>query len=285
MSNNQINLQYSIFEKSLENKDFSNLFLIVEVLPRGITFAVLDNASNTFMLLQHYNINTLDTLTLSDAMSIIRSQQNLFNKKFAKNIVLCGAISAVLIPETYFEERNASHYVSPDVGTTGDTMVLWDKLNNLKAFNVFAVSQSMYKSIVQSFDNPVIRANNSGLIENLLFQTKDKTQKIYIHFQSGNMDIVFIKSKELLFYNRFQIKSPEDFIYYILSVYKELQLIPTKHELQIIGEIEKDSSYIQLLAKYIRNIEYGTKNDLFRFSTAFDELPKHFHYNILNLHV
>jgi hypothetical protein len=63
---------------------------------------------------------------------------------------------------------------------------------------------------------------------------------------------------------------------------EQLGLNPESADLMMMGEVDKHSSITDLVMKYIRNVSFAKRNDEFRYSFVFDQLPGHYYFNLLN---
>jgi hypothetical protein len=95
-------------------------------------------------------------------------------------------------------------------------------------------------------------------------------------------DIVVTKANRLILFNSFRYQSSEDFIYYILFTCEQLGLNPENVSLQFAGEIEKTSAAYFITSKYIRNINFATRPDIYQFSYGFDKVAQHFYYSLFS---
>jgi hypothetical protein len=93
---------------------------------------------------------------------------------------------------------------------------------------------------------------------------------------------VVLEGKNLLFYNTFNYHSAEDFIYYLLFVCEQLHLNPEKTELQLLGEIEKNSAIHLITQKYVRHVQFGERADQADYSYQLQALPKHSYFTLFN---
>lgn len=86
-----------------------------------------------------------------------------------------------------------------------------------------------------------------------------------------------VKGNKLILFNSFEYSSPEDFIYYILFTFEQLQLNPDSVSVKLLGTISKDSAYFEIAYKYIRNCNLFNP---FILPTSFgrtdEELRNHF---------
>ena len=63
-----------------------------------------------------------------------------------------------------------------------------------------------------------------------------------------------MSDKKLLFYNQFQYKNKEDFLYYLLFSLEQLQMDLEKIQLKLFGATEEDDPIYELCYQYIKNV-------------------------------
>ena len=98
---------------------------------------------------------------------------------------------------------------------------------------------------------------------------------MFVHLSESHFEIVVIKNQKLQFFNSFDYKTPEDFIYYILFTAEQLQLNPEVFKLEILGSCTENDSYYLIGYKYIRNVQlFDVSNAQNDFSAA--ENREHF---------
>jgi hypothetical protein len=72
-------------------------------------------------------------------------------------------------------------------------------------------------------------------------------------------------------------------MYFLGYVLEYLELNPEIVMVTLLGEIEKDSALYEIAYKYVRNIRFGVRNEDFKFSYVFDDLPRHFYFPLIHL--
>jgi hypothetical protein len=119
---------------------------------------------------------------------------------------------------------------------------------------------------------------NSVLVERLLkLNGTSQEKEVYIHFQSNYFEIIVVKGNKLIFFNSLEYNTPEDFIYYILFTFEQLQLNPESISVKLLGAISKDSDYFAISYKYIRNCDLFDFFILpFTFGKTEEEIRNHF---------
>jgi hypothetical protein len=74
----------------------------------------------------------------------------------------------------------------------------------------------------------------------------------------------------------------EDAVYYVLLVCEQLSLNPQSVEVEMMGEIEKESAISNLMQNYISRIHFSERIKTLQFSYGFDTIPSHFYYSVFS---
>jgi hypothetical protein len=116
------------------------------------------------------------------------------------------------------------------------------------------------------------------LVSKLLDLSKNVDErKMFVHMQTGHFEIVVVQNQNLLLFNSFEYKTPEDLIYYLLFAAEQLNLNPESFKLEFIGNITEDDDYFKIAYKYIRNVSLFDVTDLQKNNTfSKTENLKHF---------
>ena len=116
------------------------------------------------------------------------------------------------------------------------------------------------------------------LHKNLQFQ-----KRIFVNVRNSYLDIIITEERKLLYYNSFNYRSKEDFIYYVIFVLEQLKLNPEEIDLILSGYIDKNSKIFDIIFNYVRNIRFQGLTDSFKYSYIFNDIPSHYYFNLLNV--
>ena len=83
-----------------------------------------------------------------------------------------------------------------------------------------------------------------------------KEKSISVNITSQYFELVVIQDNALKLANRFTYSSKEDFIYYILFTYEQLNLDREEDILYVAGQIEEGDDNYEMAFKYIRHIVF-----------------------------
>ena len=98
---------------------------------------------------------------------------------------------------------------------------------------------------------------------------------VYAHLYESFLELLIIKDNKLLFYNFFEYKTAEDFVYFILFSCEQLKLDVEKLMLLFSGNILKKDKIYQLIYTYIRNIDFLDSPDAFGYTASVSEVQAH----------
>lgn len=275
----------SLIDEAFDKNRTRDFRMVLQVGLDGLLIAVNEKATNKFIAFERYSFQHVyrfdDVCTLLDELS----QQSVLIKHTYHTVdALLVNNLATLVPKGVFEEERKKTYLKFNMNLEGDELIFSDDLKVLDAKTVFALPFCLKGKLDFLFPNIRYHHFSSILIEALLRQNKNQTtKKMIAHVQASHFQVVVLDGKQLLFFNTFNHHSPEDFIYYLLFVCEQLHLNPEKIDLQLLGEIEKNSSIYQITQKYVRHIQFGERGDQSDYSYQLQALPKHSYFNLFNI--
>ena len=90
-----------------------------------------------------------------------------------------------------------------------------------------------------------------------------------------------MKNSKLVFYNNFEFKSKDDFLYYVLNCYNTLDINSREVKVRISGEFEKNS-VISSLKSYIKKVLLVKRSNSNSYSHILNQVPNHFFQKLFN---
>ncbi len=243
---------------SLRKYIFSELnqsTLNIHIKLNSITLSVTNNFSKKNIGFVHYPINNfLDADFIISRLKTLKDEEELLNYKYEHIKIILYDNPFIVIPEEvtadeYPDYFQMYHQINPE--TVSEDLTLKNKIKI-----VSAISSKASKQFTELFDNYTIKNYQSDFINYLLnIQGKSKSIVAYINILEEKADFIVINGNELLFINRFEYTSDEDILYYVLSVFEQLELNVETNFVYFLGQIELNDSLHELLKKYIRNID------------------------------
>jgi len=183
-----------------------------------------------------------------------------------------------LVPNEYFKEDALKSYLKYSIKTIATDLITFDELDFMNSKNVYVPYVNINNFLFQNFGEFEYKHYSSVLLEKL-FSIATNDICCYIHVSKSTFDIVIIKNSNLQFFNIFEYKTKEDFMYYVLFTLEQLDLSTEETLVSILGDMEEDSDLFRLMYAYIRNIDFlSSKNPVFNNQK---EISKHSNFILL----
>ncbi len=267
---------HTFFDRSaLSRSPIEQQHLSIQLGLEGFSFCIRDASRVLAFESYHQALSKLEE-TIAD--------QDYLHKAYHSVNINFSSEKHTLIPASIYEPKRNKKYLKLNHHKIENQQFLSDKLKQIDAFLVYAISEPEMELINLFFPNANLKHYGTTLIESLL-QKPTKAPTLYINIAKRKMDVLVIKNKELQLYNTFTYKSAEDFIYFALFVCEQLDLDPDQLDCCFFGEIEKNSSTYDLAHKYIRHIRFIKRNEKVVLSPVINRLPEYYYYPLLHQHL
>lgn len=261
------------FDESFNVKDSLKYNLTFEMGDKTFGYSIRDVEKNKFIALGYFRNSLADMV---NSFSWLSGQ---FHS--VKGII--GNSRFTLIPETLFlESEKESYFNFLHERETGEA-VFFDRLEHLGICTVYSISGHCRKEMERIFSKVTLCHITSVLIGNIWMNVKNIAgRKVFLNLREGQFDLLVFEGKQLKYCNAFHFVTVEDITYYVIFVFEQLNLNPEEISLALLGNVDKFSPVFDLLFRYIRNIEFVSRNEGFNYSYIFNDIPGHFYYTLLN---
>jgi len=250
----------------------------------GFSFCVLDKNTGFFDVVKTLEIDA-DTSTPQIQLDFLKSffkDDESLNQKFDSIVVSHSNNLSALVPKPFFNKENLSDYLEYNLKVLENDYITFDEFTTAEMVNVYIPFVHINNFLFDKFGSFEYKHSSSILTELLLATFKnDAKTHFFVHVENEQFQIIVLKNKKLEFFNSFNFKTKEDFIYYILFTSEQLQLNPEEFVLTFLGGIEKESELYDIVFKYVRNIEFlDLENDAIQYL----DISKHSNIIVLNQH-
>lgn len=281
---NKLTQLHSFIDEAFDAKKTASYQLLLQIGISDIQVAVQDKQKNKYIALEKYNIsNAYNFEAVAELFDSLLKESKLINHKFKSVACILVNSLSTLVPNALYEDDRKKMYLKFNASLEGNEFIVVDEIRSLDAKNVFALPFSLKAKLDSHYNNIKYHHASSTLIDTLVANNKNQTgKKLFVHVQETHFETLLIDGKNLIFYNTFNYHSPEDFIYYLLFAFEQLQLNPEKIETILLGEIEKSSAVYTVTQKYIRTLKFAERSVDADYSYQLQTLPKHFYFTLFN---
>jgi len=249
----------------------------------GFSFCIRDIESEEIVLFTSYQFDrTLATPELLlEKVSQIFSENKALQNDFKEINVIHQNNLSTLVPDPYFDQKELKNYLKHNVKTLYNDYITFDDITLINAKNVYIPFVNINNYLFQNFGSFQFQHHSTILIDKILAYNKNNTDRtMYVQVFKNSINIIVAQKDELVLYNSFDYKTPEDFLYYILFVAEQLEMNPDQFELIFLGDINDSDKNYELTYKYVRNISFIESKSAF-FNDA-DEFTNYSNYILVS---
>lgn len=276
---------------SVENH--KNYRLSIQLRLDGFSFAIFASETNKILKIQEYKSPWRKDLGQDEQWQKIN--QYLLETFENDNIGLLSfsAVKVILDHKEYHlqasifvDETKSNTAIDFNQSINYSHIILNKETLGLDCINAFAIPSSIRNTISDYFEKIDFLHISDILINDIriLHQNKKITKRLYVYISDRDIHIIAF-DKELLFSNSFHYSAKEDFIYFILLAFEQLEMNPEEDPLYFVGEISRSSALYNITWQYIRNVHFMGKQLSAVLSQDFDQLPIHQYYLLLQSNI
>lgn len=257
--------------------------LSIQVNLNGLSFCILNRTSNTIEFLN--TISFEGKLTPFDTLNRLKTElstNTIFSQDFDAVIVIHQNELATIVPKDLYNETQKADYLKFNTKILKTDYITHDAIAVNNSVNVYIPYVNINNYIFDTFGEFVYKHASSILIDTILQHNKLDDTTVNINVNSTTIELIVSEKKSLRLFNSFEYSTKEDFIYYVLFVFEQLQLNPEITYVFLSGAIAEDSDLYHILYTYIRHV-YFVENQLgFRLHSEILEDAYKTNYLVLN---
>ena len=239
-----------ITNNDITNKNFKKLSIQVSL--SGLSFCVFDLI--THKIIAHNELPLNPNQVVEEQLWKAFTTFPVLSNPYDEIIVVHDNSINTFVPNAIFDENFLGSYLQYNVKVFETDLFSHDAITPYDFQNVYVPYVNINNFLLDQFETFEYCNANSILVKKMLEQTSNQTEKeVYIHVQKEHFEIIVLKNKELLLFNSFDYQTTEDFIYYVLFTFEQLQLNPETVPLFVLGLENENGALFQMAYKYIRH--------------------------------
>ncbi len=251
---------------NIDTKEYNHPYkkLSIQVGLNGLSFCVMDTIAHKVLFSDALEFKTTSTpyLVLKELKKLIDVHE-LRKHRFAEVGVVHKNHLYCLVPKALFDKNELANYLKFNTKILANDHIVYDILPHQELVCVYIPFTNINNFIFDCFGEFEFKHNSAVLLQTL-FQQKNNKPSCYVHVGKKTMEIAVLEQKSLKLYNQFDYKTKEDFLYYILFTYEQLELNTEEVKLRLFGKIEEDDPLFEICYQYIKKVSvFVPKNALF----------------------
>ncbi len=230
--------------------------LSIQVGLNGLSFCVFDSVQNLVLESgqQNFKVESTPYLILKELKKMFL-EYSIPDQKFLEVTVVHRNNLFTLVPKDLFDKKELPNYLKFNTKLLADDRIVFDEIKNFDIVNVYVPFTNINNYIFSLFGEFEFKHSGTILLQILLGQNKPPAEKVcYVYVSQKNIEIVVLGQRKPLLYNHFSYKTKEDFLYYLLFVYEQLDLDTELVELKLFGAVEENDELYNIAFEYINNL-------------------------------
>lgn len=183
-------------------------------------------------------------------------------KVMKSKVALVDTSRFTLLPFSLYENSDKKTYLELNHPVNDDDLVKDDMLKDQYSYVVYAYNEALRNMINLRIPGLFWRHYARDFINCAAKQDVDKY--VSADVRNNRFYVVAFADKRIKFCNAFRYASREDFVYFIMLVYKQLGFDPRQVPLKLFGMIEQNSEINKLLDRYVNNVTFGDTTEIYR---------------------
>jgi hypothetical protein len=246
-------------KQKINNSTVNNSYrLSVQVSLNGHSFLVTNPATSAILFHKEniYNQSTTPEEVLDKIKTDIVVNEQLQN--YIDEVVVIHENNLVtIVPEAFFDETKAVEYLKFNSKILGSDFVAFDTITDYNKVVVYVPLVNVNNYFFEAYGSFQYFHSNTIVLKNILEAEADSLNtKIYLDINQHYFSACIIKDGTLQLNNNFDYRTPEDFVYYVLFCFEQLQLNPDSVPTILSGSINENDANYALLYGYVRNVSF-----------------------------
>lgn len=159
----------------------------------------------------------------------------------------------LMVPVECFEEKNMEEIYYHAFPRKEPTVVYYNVLPGLNAVAVFSMNKDLRLVVDDHFQDVNIITAMSAVWSHLHQRSfNGNRHKLYGYFHERRLEIFSFAQNRFKYCNSFDASRAHDSLYFLLYVWKQLQLEPEHDEIHIVGDIPEQEWLFEELKKYVK---------------------------------
>ena len=247
--------------------------LILQVGQNGMSFCSVDTLNESILTYNEILFDTTDkTISIEKLYSKAYQEHNDLQASYDEVIVLHDNNLVTFVPSPLFDENFLGSYLQYNNKVFETDFFAFDSISSYQMNTVYIPNVTINSFMIEKYGAITYKHSNTILVSKLLAVSKNVDEKkMFVHLKEDHFEIIVVQNQNLLLYNSFEYKTPEDLIYFLLFTAEQLNLNPETFKLEFLGKISEHDEFFKIAYQYIRNVSLFDVTNLQKhntFSTA-----------------
>jgi hypothetical protein len=243
------------------------LILSIRLGTDGFSFAIHSPSNKQPEVFLHKE--TVSSLSCIAHLKQLFAELDFLNRPYKQIRILLVSPRFTIVPLALFDKKHIEPVFGYNYLRTENETILYNILKENNIVLLFGMDKNVHQYLVERYPQANFYSHITPLIENFLGfgdgAERDSFKKMYIALHKQSIDICCFEYKRPVFINSFEYQHLDDCIYYILHIWKQLDLNQETTNLYFTGTMPDKERLLKELKRYISHVYAIKTNDKIPF--------------------
>jgi hypothetical protein len=270
-----------LFDETLDINSTENYELSIQVSPDKLSFCLLDAIRNKYVLIRVFEPENNKYYT-SDSINELIVKDDFLLKHYKIVRLIMPSPKFTLVPAPLYDPAKKDEYFLFNHTREDDKAIITNKLHDPDSFLIFSVSKPLTNLLSTYYPGIYPWHHIKPLFNHVSHNRKSRNGNyIHIHVERDFFNMIVYNNNILKFCNSFNYRNISDILYFVLNVFKKLDL-NQEETIFFSGLTEKYDDLSSNFSLYVRNIKFAEPAGNFTFSYVFNDAELHHYLNLFN---
>jgi hypothetical protein len=271
-----------LFDETLDINSTENYELSVEISSLSVSFCILDSIRNKFIMLRSYQPENGKNYTIEE-IGDFTGKDDFLLKDYKKVHIITPAAKFTLVPEPLFDPAKKDEYFRLNHLPEEGVSIINNRITDPDSYLIYGLSDSLYNLIKNTWPGVYPIHNLKPLFEHLRLKGRlAENNYIHAHIEYDFFTCIFFINNTLKFCNSFNYRTDSDILYYLLNVFRSLDL-KQEETIHISGQTDRFLDLVPSLNTYIRTVKVELPSGDFNFSYVLNDVGLNRFINLFNV--
>ncbi len=279
--------EFAYLDESLDINQTALYHMSIRVSPNGLSFCILNTVNQKYIALKHYPLPAPDKgEPLSGRLRKTIEQDEFLRKEYKSRAVMIVSYKSTLVPAPLYEASAGETYFRFNHELEDHEQVRANRIKGLDAWNLFTVPEDLQELFGEHFADTGIFHQVTPFLDNIVRHQAPKEARpaMFANVHDEFFDLAVFREQNPVLVNSFYYRQVNDLVYFILYTLKTMKADPSVTPLTLMGKVNPESSLLQSLRRYVKNITLAKRNPAFTYSYTLNMITEHSFANLFNLY-
>ena len=252
--------------------------LVIRVSRSSLSFSMTTDSDITY---EPYALNSSISMAanLREALRTVP----MLSEHFERVLVMVDSLTLMVPADLFVESERDQMYHHAFTGQE-QQIVMHTVLPDLNAVVLFSVQKDLRTVIEDNFSDVRYTAAVAPVWRHLHQRSyTGQHQKLFGYFHDRQLEVFSFAQNRFKFCNAFTVNNPNDALYYLLAVWKQLSMEAEHDELHLVGDIAERDQLLEEAQRFVKRVFYI--NPAGEFNRAPVSQIKGMPYDLMTLYI